>query len=157
MAFSLGIIVTTLILSVVYFSEAEGEQEVADVESNEHITIEEAHELLEEEGHIIISQSEMDQFDQLEADYNDLNEQLEEYQAEESITDHDHKVFTLEVESGMSTQNIASVLEEQGIINDSGELVNYLTENDYSRAIQVGTYVVTSEMTHQQIAITITN
>ncbi|GEN46540.1 endolytic transglycosylase MltG [Alkalibacillus haloalkaliphilus] len=159
MAFSLGVIVTTLIITVVYFNEAEGEQEVANVEANEHVSIEEAHELLEEEGHIIMSQSDMDQFEQLEEDYKDLKEQLDDYEAQEQLTDDqsDHKIYTLEIESGMSTHNIASVLEEESIIDDSDELVNYLTENEYSRAIQVGTYVVTSEMSHQQIAITITN
>ncbi|MDV2580989.1 hypothetical protein [Alkalibacillus haloalkaliphilus] len=159
MAFSLGIMVTTLIITVVYFNEAESEQEVANVEADEHVSIEEAHELLEEEGHIIMSQSDMDQFEQLEADYNDLKEQLDDYEAQEQLTDdqNDHEIYTLEIESGMSTHNIAFVLEEEGIIDDSDELVNYLTQNEYSRAIQVGTYVVTSEMSHQQIAITITN
>lgn len=68
------------------------------------------------------------------------------------------KKYTLEIEPGLaSSSSISSILEENGIIDNSDDFNQYLEKNDYSQLVQIGTFELTSDMTFNEVAETITN
>ncbi|GAA0457792.1 hypothetical protein [Alkalibacillus silvisoli] len=160
MSFSLGILLTTLIVGVTYFFESHEQHSSFEVDT-EHLefTEEQARELIESSEKVMVTEEELNQYKDYEQENISLKEQIKQYEDELENQEGQigHDIFTLEIESGMSTRNIADLLKEENIIEDATEFVEFLTENDYSRQIQVGQYVVTSAMSDQQIAITITN
>ncbi|MGM9929696.1 MAG: endolytic transglycosylase MltG [Bacillus sp. (in: firmicutes)] len=64
--------------------------------------------------------------------------------------------YTLTISPGMSSEDISSMLQQNGIINDQTAFMNYLESNRMSTTIQIGQYVLTQEMSFEQIAKTIT-
>lgn len=64
--------------------------------------------------------------------------------------------FTLHIEEGMTSKDVATTLENEKIISDSEEFNRYLTDNRFSNKIQVGEYQLDAEMSHETIANTIT-
>lgn len=68
------------------------------------------------------------------------------------------KKYTLKIEPGLaSSSSISSILEENGIIDSASEFSQYLEKNDYSQYVQIGTFELTSDMTFNEVAETITN
>ncbi|RDW19340.1 hypothetical protein CWR48_09135 [Oceanobacillus arenosus] len=63
----------------------------------------------------------------------------------------------MNIEPGMPSSMITSVLQEQGIIDDASEFNSYLEEHDYSLKVRMGTHQVTSAMSFYELAETITN
>ncbi len=64
---------------------------------------------------------------------------------------------TIEVTSGMHSEAVAALLEENGIISDSGDFDNWLVANDYATKIRVNTYTFTKGMTYEEIADILVN
>ena len=46
------------------------------------------------------------------------------------------------VKSGMSSEDIAIILQEKGVITDSSEFNHYLVLNKYANKMQIGTYEI---------------
>ncbi|MBM7693307.1 hypothetical protein JOC77_002747 [Peribacillus deserti] len=66
------------------------------------------------------------------------------------------KTYTLQVQSGMTPQDLSDILQKNGIIKDSDEFENYLKAHDLNENIQLGSFVLTSNMSIAQISSTIT-
>ena len=64
--------------------------------------------------------------------------------------------YTLVVEKGMNSIEIAELLEEKQIINDADLFEQYLNENNLSRYIQIGTYQLNNSMSFEELGKTIT-
>lgn len=64
--------------------------------------------------------------------------------------------MTLSVEVGMTSSEISAALEDAGIIQNSVDLDNYLSDQGLAGRIQLGNYELTSSMSLKQIAETIT-
>ncbi|MDQ0218306.1 hypothetical protein ELQ35_12565 [Peribacillus cavernae] len=64
--------------------------------------------------------------------------------------------YTLSIRSGMTTGDIAVLLANEGILKDASAFEHYLEQNELSKRIQIGEYVLTDNMTIQQAAKTIT-
>ncbi|SFC39229.1 YceG-like family protein [Bacillus sp. OV322] len=65
--------------------------------------------------------------------------------------------YSLEIKSGMTTEDISNLLAANKIIKDKKQFEDYMEKNHLSGRIQIGTYVLTSFMQLSQIAKTITN
>lgn len=78
----------------------------------------------------------------------DADEAEEESEAEEEEV----RKVKLTVRQGDLTPDIADFLQEQGIIDDKQEFVDYLEEHDYSPYIQLGTFEVSSDMSLYELA-----
>ncbi|WP_026692891.1 endolytic transglycosylase MltG [Peribacillus kribbensis] len=63
--------------------------------------------------------------------------------------------YTLEVKQGMTSGQIADLLQQKGILKDKNELVTYMDKHHLNEKIQLGTYVLTSSMTLAQIGSTL--
>ncbi|MFS0780918.1 hypothetical protein [Bacillus sp. 1P06AnD] len=64
--------------------------------------------------------------------------------------------FTLQITKGMTSESIGTTLKQAGILQDSAAFIHYLESNGLSSRIQIGSFILTKEMTQIQIANTIT-
>ncbi|SDM86264.1 YceG-like family protein [Psychrobacillus sp. OK028] len=64
--------------------------------------------------------------------------------------------MTLSIQVGMTSSEISAKLQEEGIIQNSVDLDNYLSDQGLAGRIQVGNYELTPSMSLKQIAETIT-
>lgn len=62
------------------------------------------------------------------------------------------KTFTLKLETGMTSDDVASALEKEDIIEDASAFRTYLDITEASESLQVGTYHVSSDMKYEDIA-----
>ncbi|PLT34702.1 endolytic transglycosylase MltG [Bacillus sp. V5-8f] len=63
--------------------------------------------------------------------------------------------YTLTIQPGMTSREIAELLVKEGILKDASLFQQYMEQNDLSKHIQIGEYVLTNNMTFQQVAKTI--
>ncbi|MET3684272.1 hypothetical protein ABID56_002398 [Alkalibacillus flavidus] len=165
MSFSLGILLATILIGAVYWIEADQVVEqpsetdqtdaVNDDETDDSMTEEGARSFLEDNGYAVITEDDYNDISELEAENSDLKDQINEL--EESEPTSHVEAFELTIESGMGLESVASQLASENIIDNDTRFREYLIENGYSRSIQIGSYVLTSNMSLQQIADTITD
>lgn len=66
------------------------------------------------------------------------------------------RTVSFTVVSGMNSWNVATILQDQGIIADASDFDTYLEQNGYSSRIVTGEYTVTEGMDYDAIAKMIT-
>ncbi|SNZ10844.1 YceG-like family protein [Terribacillus aidingensis] len=59
--------------------------------------------------------------------------------------------FQLKLKSGMTSDEVAQLLEEKSILEDGEAFLTYLNVTKASKALQVGTYHVSSDMSYEEI------
>ncbi|EMT47144.1 endolytic transglycosylase MltG [Anoxybacillus flavithermus] len=129
-AFSAGILFATTILAIVYHVYYMGDT---------HVT--------------------KQQYELVIAERNKLADELEKLKKEKKNTTLPRKetyVYTLTIEKGEASRDIAKRLEQARIIDHAQSFLTYLDTHQLTRAVRPGTYVVTSDMSHEQIARQIT-
>lgn len=158
-AFSIGLFTAGIILLaiVLYFNEpqektkSQSQQEmIASLEKN-------GLQVLTEEEYISLSvQDELDK--KKKGETKKENKKEEKSDAKKDEPEKKVKTYTLEIEPGLaSSSSISSKLEENGIIDSASKFNQYLEDNDYSKYVQIGTFELTSDMTFNEVAETITN
>lgn len=65
--------------------------------------------------------------------------------------------YQLDITYGMNSEDIADLLQRNGIIDNATIFQSYLKNNKLTTSIQIGSYALTEAMTYEQIAQTITN
>jgi len=60
--------------------------------------------------------------------------------------------YTLQIDSGMASSEIGSILAENDIIDDAQNFTNYLEEHDYSIEVKAGEHDVSSDMSFYELA-----
>lgn len=68
----------------------------------------------------------------------------------------DARIVTFTVVSGMSSWNVATILQDQGVVESASEFDAYLEENGYSERIATGEYSVAIGTDYEVIAKMIT-
>ena len=160
-SFAFGLILAVTLIGSIYYFQNDSKQPTLEVN--------EATSLLEKKGYIVLKESE----------YNTLKDkapiQDEKKQPEDKeipIPENtERKVeipppaentgdsiinFQLEVESGMTSSEIATKLAQNKIVKDEEDFAEYLIKNDYQTDIQLGSYSLTNRMSYDQIAKMIT-
>jgi predicted flap endonuclease-1-like 5' DNA nuclease len=66
------------------------------------------------------------------------------------------KEYKLNIISGMQSSEIATLLKDAGIITDAFDFEQYLINTGYHTKVQLGEFVVKSDMTYEQLAKIIT-
>lgn len=74
---------------------------------------------------------------------------------EMNITNQDSTI-TIEISSGMWSEQVASDLEQKGLIDSAKKFDNYLVEHDYQSKISIGTYEIPIGADYEEIASIIT-
>ncbi|MFP7477789.1 endolytic transglycosylase MltG [Terribacillus saccharophilus] len=83
-------------------------------------------------------------------DYDKLKESQKK--APEKPEKEEPKTYTLKLESGMNSEDVASALEKADIIEDASAFRTYLDITEASESLQVGTYHVSSDMEYKDIS-----
>lgn len=153
-SFGIGILFSVSILGAAYFSTYEVQKK--------DITIEEAKKKLKKENYLVYSEQEFESVKK-EIVTKVEKEKIEatEQKKKEQNTDETSKpktiiTYHLEVTSGMTSNDIVDRLLNAKIIKDSEQFKNYLDDNGYSTKIQLGVFILTSDMSLEQIAKIIT-
>lgn len=68
-----------------------------------------------------------------------------------SDNETDNKPVTIEIMSGMTSEDVAKLLKKNGIIEDAVEFNQYLKQKDYTTRIQVGKFQFDKNATFQDI------
>jgi len=88
------------------------------------------------------------------------NATIQQTTSTNSVSDNgsiNNKNVTVTVKSGMSSEEVSSMLQENGIIESATDFDIYLNEKGYSKIIAVGTYEILANSTYKEIAEAITN
>ena len=86
----------------------------------------------------------------------DLTSVPEETTAPEAVTPPEETVFTLSITSGMTSNRVADILVEQGLVDNGYNFNMYLHENGYASKLRVGDYQIKSGLSYGEIADIIT-
>lgn len=176
--FAIGLLTASLLLLISYhFLKPEETQEV---DTHEEMIL-----ALEDEGYRVITESEYIELTVAKNKMNDQEEQQEEKEDKENKEDKEEKketnkesneknndekkdkkndkekqkkvTYTLKVKENMLPSTISEVLEENKIIDDALKFSKFLEDNDYSPYIQIGEFKLTSDMSMEEVAKTLTN
>ena len=77
--------------------------------------------------------------------------------AEEKKAEEEKKPYTLTIQSGYSSDRVANVLADAGVISSASAFDTYLCSNGYDHRISTGTYAIPAGADFQTIAKMITN
>jgi len=69
----------------------------------------------------------------------------------------DIKTYTLQVKYKMTVQEIAETLASEKIIDDAAGFQNYMNKNALTRRVQVDEFVVTSDMSYEELGHLLTH
>lgn len=83
-------------------------------------------------------------------DYDQLKDEQEK--TPEPTEKEEQKTFTLKLETGMTSADVASELEKASIIEDASAFRTYLDITEASESLQVGNYQLSSNMGYDDIA-----
>lgn len=137
-AFAAGIIFTSALVG--------GYSYVFPIEKKASLTLEEAKVMLEHNGYKIqsaeTSKKEATSKQQVSETISDAKKRAVPIQAEKPSA----VSYTLTVESGMTPEKIAEVLENEGIFENGVVFLQYLKENHLIKRIQIGQYTFTPNM-----------
>ncbi|PYZ92709.1 hypothetical protein CR194_13715 [Salipaludibacillus keqinensis] len=170
-----GILLATFALApILLFIEEDGEAVSQSPQSSEssELTDEEVDAFIEERGYTMIESEEYEELqrnlNRLEAHEDELmafREEAEEAEesepsedSEEEESSEEDRIYQLYlvIGSGMSSGEIAILLEDAQIIEDGADFRQYIEDNDLVMAIKAGRYMLDSSMSVSEIAEEIT-
>lgn len=100
------------------------------------------------------------QYEQLVAERNELANALEKIKKKKTKKttppQKETYIYTLTIAKGEASRDIAERLQQAHIIDDAQSFLTYLDAHQLTRAVRPGTYVITSDMSYEQIARKIT-
>lgn len=156
-AFALGLLTATSLLAFAY-----SQQDVNEAKATEP-SKEDAEALLAEKGYVVLTENKWTKLTEQassieETDTNTQENDETEQETTQDDTSESSKVnaYKLSIQEGMVPEDISQVLAENNIIEDAEAFRQYLTENEFSRYIQIGEYTVVDQMSFLEIAKIIT-
>ncbi len=166
-SFASGMIIATSIFTTVYYFQTSFNKQEQKIVENDTVTDEEVQAYLHNNGYISIQEQTYDELVAKSKEYEAIKQQTQKPpepmppQQKELIPNPqppeiEKKTYTLTVKSGMDSIQIANLLEDFGIVDSGKKFEQFLTKNDWTRSIQVGTYKLSSSMTYEEIGKTIT-
>lgn len=75
----------------------------------------------------------------------------------DNISDNDYVTAKITITGGMSSTDVAKLLEDAGIISDHLDFDSYLNTNGYSTQIRIKTVELNSNMSYEEIAEALTS
>ena len=158
-SFASGLILAITLIGSFYFAHND---------SKPTMEVDEATSFLENEGYIVLKESEYNTLKDKAPIQNDKKQPENKKPIQENTEVKVETVpptadttdsiinFQLEVESGMTSSEIAAKLAQNKIVKDEEDFAKYLIKNDYQTDIQLGSYSLTNRMSYDQIAKMIT-
>lgn len=143
-AFSIGVLVSTLLLAAGYFflmEERTAAEPVASVPTEKEMISQ-----LEKNGYTVTLVTEDDV--EPEEETSEINEEQQEKQEKEELN--------IQIKKGMTLSDIVNKLEKSHIVEDGEAFSIYMNEQGYSTRIQLGTFTLHEEMSYKEIASQLT-
>lgn len=161
-AFAAGIILSTAAIA--------GYENWIEPANFDSMSIEQAKSLLQQKGYYVTTNPKEDKQKETadkknpeppERETKDITPELDPEKKEAPQASSEQKTdqaaaYTLTIQSGMTTGEIAKLLVREGILKEATSFEKYMEQNELSKNIQIGDYVLTDNMTVQQVAKTIT-
>ncbi|MCQ6273692.1 aminodeoxychorismate lyase [Bacillus sp. V3B] len=160
-SFAIGVFLSIFLIGLFYFFQNDTKQDEDDLE--------EARAFLEENGYIILEDSEYSTLQEKATIPKDIptQEQVEEKVEEPNKSNQEDDVdddqsahmiinYQLEIVSGMTSNEIAKILTQNHIVQDETSFANFLINHGYHTDIQLGSFPLTNQMSFEQIANMIT-
>lgn len=150
-AFSTGIIFATAIMAGFYYGNNLNEQT--------NFTTSDAKKMLVAKGYNVTKPSISNKSEQVKtnsepknvAKSNKVTEKNGEIEKKEKVIS-----YILKIKSNMTTSEIAELLEKEQIIDDATTFQDYMNKEKLSRQVQIGEYIVSSDMSYQELGNLIT-
>jgi len=179
-SFALGLFVASLLMFGYFFLFENNSSNIEDLTTDELISS------IEDEGYRVISESEYVSFSFYKEEQKKNNDESDDSSKKKDKPKKDNSKdkkdkdkekkdnkenneinnnnndnedvikHTFKTETGIVSQEIADILYDNKIIDDRDKFANYLEDNGYSSKIQIGTFEVTSDMSHKELAEVIT-
>lgn len=159
-SFASGMIIATSLFTAVYYFQPSVNKQEQKIVENDTVTDEEVQAYLNNNGYISIPEQTYDELVAKSKEYEALKNQTqkptEPMPPQVKETEKKTKTYTLSVKSGMDSIQIANLLEDSGIVDSGKKFEQFLTKNDWTRSIQVGTYKLSDSMSYEEIGKIIT-
>jgi hypothetical protein len=139
-----GIFLATSIFTAYYFFTDESAVKRAPIGS------EEAQRILVEDNYHVLSKSEWKTYQTNLQTLNKLKAENHQSNKGESAS------VSLSIKSGMASDEIIKLLKEKHVIGDTEKFTAYLNEQDLTKKIQTGTYMVYKNMDYAALAAVLT-
>lgn len=181
-AFSLGLFTSALIILIVFYLVQDSQTPIEDVKAEELIPVleDQGYAVLSQKEYISYSvngsdsennpdtnsESSDEDTEQNKEETENNNKEEEETSEEDSSNEElsegeseedSPKEYELTIETGMASSEISDILENEGIIESASDFNDYLEDNDYAINVKPGTFELTSDMSHFEIAEVITS
>ncbi|MCP3025677.1 hypothetical protein [Halobacillus sp. A5] len=165
--FSLGIAVSTVILSSAYWLSPDKTAEGTNTSMNESEMIQR----LEESNYQVLSDEELQQQinealseqtnDETKEESSNTSSEEEKSEEEEQSKKQDNETngsdtYTLVIKEGISSTDISQSLEREGIIDNANSFDKYLSDRKLTQYIQIGEFELNSGMNRDEVADAIT-
>lgn len=157
-SFASGMIIATSIFTAVYYFQPLFNKQGQKIVENDTVTDEEVQAYLNNKGYISIPEQTYDELVATSKEYEAIKNHTQKppEPTPPQVKETEKKTYTLTVKSGMDSIQIANLLEDSGIVDSGKKFEQFLTKNDWTRSIQVGTYKLSSSMSYEEIGKIIT-
>ncbi|WP_096201267.1 endolytic transglycosylase MltG [Bacillus sp. FJAT-45350] len=163
--FAIGLFIATSLFASIYFF-GNGQTDAAPYTEAPSLTEEEMTTMLENAGYIVLTEEKYEEIAH-HVDEEPIEEQAEEIiedepmQAEPEETQPEtpsQQVYYsyVNIQSGMSSSEVAGLLERANIIESRDEFLDYMRQQKLNQSIRVGEYELNSNMSIAEIAQRIT-
>ncbi|OLO26946.1 hypothetical protein BTR23_21475 [Alkalihalophilus pseudofirmus] len=149
-----GIMLATSVFAFMYFfqtTQAEIEQEDMEIPEIE-LSSEEMMDILKDQGFIILEEDEY----QLLLKGKDEATSKDDEDMELEQQPHTIHYTIIEIQSGMSSTEVANYLEKVNVLENTDAFLEFLRDNDLTHHIKAGEFELNSTMTIEEIALEIT-
>lgn len=148
-AFSTGIIFATAILAGFYYGNNLNEKVT--------FTTSDAKKMLEVQGYNITKSNVPMEQAKTNMEPKDVSKNtIETEDNKENKKNEKVTSYILKVKSKMTTREIAELLEKEKIIDDATEFQDFMNKEKLSRQVQIGEYIVSSNMNYEELGKLIT-
>lgn len=170
-SFSIGLLTAGLIMLAVFYFLEEGNNDQVTMPTEEMISHieQDGFRVLTEKEYIAFSVTNAQEKDDTETketpseeeenatEENEANETEEDNNSNEAEEKSTPVTKTINIENGMASSHISSMLEDENLVDDGEAFNSYLQDNDYSLRVQLGQHELTEGMTYFEIAEELTN
>lgn len=154
--FALGMFLTACVILLVSYSHNEDRhQEVTKTFSKD-----EAIQKLEKDGYHVLSTSEwidlQKQIENIEDNNKDTVSDSEDQDKDNVVKENEPITYVLEIKQGMNSIDVGEELAVANIIKSKRGFQEYLIETGLDTSIQLGSYMIKSDMSYEEIGTLIT-
>lgn len=143
-AFSAGIIFATTIVTMFYYG--------SHLNEGQAFTQADAKKMLEDQGFSVLKTSVVNKIEKKDISKNNLQSKSTAQTIKNKEVKKEKVVsYILKVKYRMTVEEIAEILKNEKIIDNATEFKNYMRDQKLTHKVQVNEYIVTSDMSYEEL------